>query len=66
LTACDEGDSLVLTKLDWLGRSVPDARDIVDELTNRGVRPNVGGSVTAQTTRSAGSWFTVLSMIAEA
>jgi len=45
LAACREGDTLVVTKLDRLARSVPDARDIVDELTNRGVRLNVGGSV---------------------
>lgn len=36
-------------------RSVPDARDIVDELTSRGVRLNLGGSVHARPTPSAGS-----------
>jgi len=33
LAACRRGDTLVVTKLDRLARSVPDARDIVDELT---------------------------------
>jgi len=33
LAACRPGDTLVVTKLDRLARSVPDARDIVDELT---------------------------------
>jgi len=36
---------LVVAKLDRLARSVPDARGIVDELTNRGVKLNLGGSV---------------------
>lgn len=39
------GDTLVVTKLDRLARSVPDARDLVDELTARKVRLNIGGSV---------------------
>jgi len=33
LAACRPGDTVVVTKLDRLARSVPDARDIVDELT---------------------------------
>src|ERR1700739_4271010 len=44
LSACRSGDTLVVTKLDRLARSVPDARDIVDELTASGVRLNIGGS----------------------
>jgi len=43
--ACRRGDTLVVTKLDRLARSLPDARDIVDELTQRGVKLNIGGSV---------------------
>lgn len=35
----------MVTKLDRLARSVPDARDIVDELTAAGVKLNIGGSV---------------------
>jgi len=31
--------------LDRLARSLPDARDIVEELTGRGVRLQLGGSV---------------------
>ena len=37
LAAVREGDTLVVPKLDRLGRSVPDAREIGDELTRRGV-----------------------------
>jgi len=32
LAACRTGDTLVVTTLDRLARSLPDARDIVDEL----------------------------------
>ena len=45
LAACREGDTLVVTKLDRLARSLPDARAIADELTVRQVRLNLGGSV---------------------
>ena len=38
LAACREGDTLVVTKLDRLARSLPDARAIADELTARQVR----------------------------
>lgn len=33
LAACRAGDTLVVTKLDRLARSLPDGRDIVEELT---------------------------------
>jgi DNA invertase Pin-like site-specific DNA recombinase len=45
LAACREGDTLVVTKLDRLARSLPDARAIADELTAGQVRLNLGGSV---------------------
>ena len=45
LAACREGDALVVTKLDRLARSLPDARAIADELTQRSVELNLGGSV---------------------
>ena len=45
LAACRAGDTLVVTKLDRLARSLPDARAIADELTARQVRRNLGGSV---------------------
>lgn len=38
LAACRAGDTLVVTKLDRLARSLPDARDIVDDLTRREVK----------------------------
>src|SRR4051812_42039409 len=45
LAACREGDTLVVTKLDRLARSLPDARAIAEELTERQVRLSLGGSV---------------------
>jgi DNA invertase Pin-like site-specific DNA recombinase len=45
LAACRAGDTLVVTKLDRLARSLPDARDIADDLTRREVKLNLGGSV---------------------
>ena len=65
MAACRTGDTLVVTKLDRLARSVPDARDIVDELTGRGVRLNIGGSVHDPADPIGRLLFTVLSMIAE-
>jgi hypothetical protein len=36
---------LVVTKLDRLARSLPDAQDILDELTKRDVKLSVGRSI---------------------
>jgi len=65
LAACRPGDTLVVTKLDRLARSIPDARDIVNELTARGVRLDLGGCVHDPTDPIGRLLFTVLSMIAE-
>ncbi|MDT7710866.1 MAG: hypothetical protein QOG20_6473 [Pseudonocardiales bacterium] len=45
MAACRGGDVLVVTKLDRLARSLPDARDIVAELTAREVKLSLGGAV---------------------
>ena len=42
LAACRAGDTLVVTKLDRLARSLPDAGDILDELTRRKVKLSLG------------------------
>jgi DNA invertase Pin-like site-specific DNA recombinase len=65
LAACRAGDTLVVTKLDRLARSLPDARDIVDDLTKRGVKLNLGGSVHDPTDPVGRLLFNVLAMIAE-
>ncbi len=65
LAACRAGDTLVVTKLDRLARSLPDARDIVDELTRREIRLNLGGSVHDPTDPVGRLLFNVLAMVAE-
>jgi DNA invertase Pin-like site-specific DNA recombinase len=65
LAACREGDTLVVTKLDRLARSLPDARAIADELTTRQVSLNLGGSVYDPTDPVGRLMFNVLAMVAE-
>jgi DNA invertase Pin-like site-specific DNA recombinase len=65
LAACRVGDTLVVTKLDRLARSLPDARDIADELTRREVRLNLGGSIHDPTDPVGRLLFNMLAMIAE-
>ena len=65
LAACREGDTLVVTKLDQLTRSLPDARAIADELTARQVRLNLGGSVYDTNDAVDRLLFNVLAMVAE-
>jgi len=57
--------TLVVTKLDRLARSLPDARDIVDELTGRDVKLNLGGSVHDLADPVGRLLFNVLAMVAE-
>ena len=45
LAACRAGDTLVVTKLDRLARSLPDARAIVEDLTRRQIKLSLGSSV---------------------
>jgi DNA invertase Pin-like site-specific DNA recombinase len=65
LAACREGDTLVVTKLDRLARSLPDARAIADELTVRQVSLNLGGSVYDPTDPVGRLLFNALAMVAE-
>jgi DNA invertase Pin-like site-specific DNA recombinase len=65
LAACRAGDEFVVTKLDRLARSVPDARDIADELTARQVKLNLGGAVYDPTDPVGRLLFTTLAMVAE-
>ena len=65
LAACREGDTLVVTKLDRLARSLPDARAIADELTTRHVILNLGGSVYDPNDAVGRLLFNVLAMLAE-
>ncbi|SHQ67429.1 site-specific recombinase PinR [Mycobacteroides abscessus subsp. abscessus] len=65
LAACRDGDTLVVTKLDRLARSVPDAHHIASDLTTRGVKLNIGGSVHDPHDPMGKLMFNVLAMIAE-
>lgn len=65
LAACRDGDTLVVTKLDRLARSVPDAHHIASDLTARGVKLNIGGSVHDPHDPMGKLMFNVLAMIAE-
>jgi len=65
LAACRAGDTLVVTKLDRLARSLPDARDIVEELTEREVKLALGGSIHDPTDPVGRLLFNVLAMVAE-
>ncbi len=65
LAACRAGDTLVVTKLDRLARSLPDARDILAELTAKSVRLSMGGSVHDPSDPVGRLPFNVLAMVAE-
>jgi DNA invertase Pin-like site-specific DNA recombinase len=65
LAACRAGYELVVTRLDRLARSLPDARAIAEELTAREVKLNLGGSVHDPTDPVGRLLFNVLAMVAE-
>ena len=65
MAACRAGDALVVTKLARLARSLPDARDIVAELTTRDVALSLGGSVHDPSDPVGRLLFNVLAMVAE-
>ena len=65
LAACRPGDTLVVTKLDRLARSLPDARAIADELNAGDVKLNLGGSIHDPTDPIGKLLFNVLAMVAE-
>jgi DNA invertase Pin-like site-specific DNA recombinase len=65
LAACRAGDTLVVTKLDRLARSLPDARDILQDITRRDVKLSIGGSVHDPTDPVGRLLFNVLAMVAE-
>jgi DNA invertase Pin-like site-specific DNA recombinase len=65
LAAVRDGDVLVVTKLDRLARSVPDARNITDELTRKGASLSLNGSIHDPKDPMGRLMFNALAMIAE-
>jgi DNA invertase Pin-like site-specific DNA recombinase len=65
LAACRAGDTLVVTNLDRLARSLPDARAIADELTVRQVSLSIGGSAYDPNDAVGRLLFNVLVIVAE-
>ncbi len=65
LAACQAGDTLVVTTLDRLARSLSDARDIADELATKGVALNLGGSIHDPADPVGRLLFNVPGMVAE-
>lgn len=65
LAATRAGDTLVVAKLDRLARSVRDAHQIADELAEREVKLNIGGSIHDPTDPTGKLLFNALAMIAE-
>ncbi|MGO3234676.1 MAG: recombinase family protein [Microbacterium sp.] len=65
LAAVRAGDTLVVTKLDRLARSVRDASDIAAELAGRGVSLSLGGAVHNPSDPIGKLLFSVLAMVAE-
>lgn len=65
LAAVRVGDTLVVSKLDRLARSVPDARAIADELARRGVRLALGATVHDPADPMGRMFFNILATFAE-
>ena len=65
LAAVRAGDTFVVTKLDRLARSIPDAHDIANELVEKRVALSIGGSIYDPTDPIGKLLFNVLSMVAE-
>jgi len=65
LAAVRPGDTLVVTKLDRLARSVPDARDIADTLQARGVRLALGAAIHDPADPMGKMFFNILATFAE-
>lgn len=65
LAAVRNGDTLVVPKLDRLARSVPDARMIGDDLSIRGIKLQIGGSIHDPSVPMGKLFFNILATFAE-
>ena len=65
LATVRQGDTLVVTKLDRLARSVPDARAIADQLQERGVKLALGRALYDPDDPMGKMFFNILATFAE-
>jgi DNA invertase Pin-like site-specific DNA recombinase len=65
LAALRSGDTFVITKLDRLGRSVPDLRSIADEILAKGAKLSLGGNVYDPQDPFGKMFFNILASFAE-
>lgn len=65
MAALRAGDTLIVTKLDRLARSVPDARAIATEVESRGARLQIGTMLYDPSDPMGKMFFNVLAMFAE-
>ena len=65
LAALREGDTLVVSKLDRLARSVPDARDIAKELERKGVTLSLGAATYDPSDPMGRTFFNIVATFAE-
>jgi len=65
LAALREGDTLIVSKLDRLARSVPDARDIAEELERKGAKLALGAAVHDPTDPMGKMFFNIVATFAE-
>ena len=65
IAAVRKGDTLVVPKLDRLARSVPDARDIADQLVAKGVGLSLGGTAYDPSDPFGKMFFNILATFAE-
>ena len=65
LAAARSGDTLVVSKLDRLARSVPDARAIGDNLASRNIKLQIGAGIHDPTDPMGKLFFNILATFAE-
>ena len=65
LAAVREGDTFVVTKLDRLARSVPDARGIADQLSEKKVKLAIGATIYDPKDPMGKMFFNMLATFAE-
>ena len=65
LAAVRSGDTLVVSKLDRLARSVPDVRQIGDSLVARGIKLSLGGTIYDPADPIGKMFFNILATFAE-